>query len=58
MGSRTDLHQIAHVLFGGMRALDAQNVDKILVRVYSTEGIGAAIYDRLLRAAEGRVLQV
>jgi L-threonylcarbamoyladenylate synthase len=55
MGSRADMDQIAHVLFGAMRALDAQNVDKILVRAYTKEGIGAAVWDRLLRAAEGRV---
>jgi len=55
MGSRGDIQQIAYVLFGAMRALDAQKVDRILVRTYSREGIGAAVYDRLLRAAEGRV---
>lgn len=55
MGSRADLDQIAHVLFGAMRALDNQQVDKILVRTYSKEGIGEAIQDRLMRAAEGKI---
>lgn len=55
MGSRNDLEQIAHVLFGAMRALDNQQVDKILVRTYSKDGIGEAIRDRLMRAAEGKV---
>ena len=58
MGSRNNIHQIAHVLFGAMRALDAQQVDKILVRVYTREGLGTAVWDRLLRAAEGRLEQV
>ncbi len=58
MGSRTDINQIAHVLFGAMRALDNQQVDQILVRSYGSDGIGAAIYDRLIRAAEGKVLRV
>lgn len=58
MGSRQDLEQIAHVLFGAMRALDNQQVDQILVRAYSKEGIGEAIWDRLLRAAEGQVTRV
>jgi L-threonylcarbamoyladenylate synthase len=58
MGSRADIHQIAHVLFGAMRALDAQQVDKIMVRVYTREGLGAAVWDRLLRAAEGQLEHV
>jgi L-threonylcarbamoyladenylate synthase len=58
MGSRNDIAQIAHVLFGAMRALDAQNVEQILVRSYGHEGLGVAIYDRLLRAAEGKVVKV
>jgi L-threonylcarbamoyladenylate synthase len=58
MGSRSDMSQIAHVLFGAMRALDAQQVDKILVRAYSKDGLGAAVWDRLLRAAEGHIQQV
>ena len=58
LGSRGDLKQIAHVLFGAMRALDNQQVDKILVRAYSRQGIGEAIWDRLLRAAEGQVIRV
>ncbi len=58
LGSRSDLEQIAHVLFGAMRALDNQQVDQILVRAYSKEGIGEAIWDRLLRAAEGQVERV
>jgi L-threonylcarbamoyladenylate synthase len=58
MGTRSDLTQIAHVLFGAMRALDNQSVDKILVRAYDRDGIGEAIWDRLLRAAEGHVCRV
>lgn len=57
MGSRSDLDKIAQMLFGAMRALDKQNVDKILVAGTSKEGLGAAIWDRLLRAAEGKVRQ-
>jgi L-threonylcarbamoyladenylate synthase len=58
MGSRSDIDQIAHVLFGAMRALDAQQVDKILVRIYTRDGMGVAVGDRLLRAAAGRLEQV
>ncbi|MEM6283401.1 MAG: L-threonylcarbamoyladenylate synthase, partial [Chloroflexota bacterium] len=58
LGSRDDLEQIAQVLFGAMRALDKQKCDKIMVRAYSKQGIGEAIWDRLLRAAEGEVIEV
>ncbi|MBC8099943.1 MAG: threonylcarbamoyl-AMP synthase, partial [Armatimonadetes bacterium] len=58
LGRRDDLAQIGRVLFGGMRALDAQGVDAILIRSFGQEGLGAAIWDRLLRAAEGRVTHV
>ncbi|MEO1444207.1 MAG: Sua5 family C-terminal domain-containing protein, partial [Chloroflexota bacterium] len=58
LGNRDNLEEMAHVLFGAMRALDKQNCDKILVRAYSKDGIGEAIWDRLLRAAEGKIIQV
>ncbi|HEX2621075.1 MAG TPA: L-threonylcarbamoyladenylate synthase [Phototrophicaceae bacterium] len=58
LGKSTDLAQIARVLFGAMRALDAQGVDTILVRNFAQEGLGVAIRDRLVRAAEGRIIQV
>jgi L-threonylcarbamoyladenylate synthase len=53
-----DLSQIAGNLFVGLRALDAQGVDAILVRDYGRSGLGLAIWDRLLRAAQGRVVMV
>lgn len=49
------LEGAARNLFAGLRALDALNVDVILAHGYSREGIGAAIWDRLLRAAEGHI---
>jgi L-threonylcarbamoyladenylate synthase len=58
LGKRHDLSQIGRVLFGAMRALDAQGVDSILVRSFGQEGLGAAIWDRLIRAADGRVIRV
>jgi len=58
LGPANDLSAIARRLFSAMRALDAQGVDVILVRGFGREGLGAAIWDRLLRAAEGRVITV
>lgn len=58
LGSRNDHAQIGRVLFGALRALDAQGVDYILVHGIGREGLGETIWDRLLRAAEGKVIQV
>ncbi|MBE2184825.1 MAG: threonylcarbamoyl-AMP synthase [Anaerolineae bacterium] len=49
------LEDAARNLFAGLRALDEQQMDVILAHGYSRKGIGAAIWDRLLRAAEGKV---
>lgn len=42
-------------LFAGLRELDARGVDVIFAHGYARDGIGSAIWDRLLRAAEGKV---
>ncbi|MEN9561899.1 MAG: hypothetical protein RIR73_143, partial [Chloroflexota bacterium] len=51
LGSSADLESIARNLYTGMRALDDQGVNLILTRDFGKQGLGLAIYDRLLRAA-------
>jgi L-threonylcarbamoyladenylate synthase len=58
LGSKDDLEQISAQLFAALRELDRLGVDLILVRGLGREGLGAAIWDRLVRAAEGRVIEV
>jgi L-threonylcarbamoyladenylate synthase len=58
LGKRDDLKAISHNLFAGMRQLDSQKVDVILTRDFGRTGLGAALWDRLLRASEGRVIDV
>jgi L-threonylcarbamoyladenylate synthase len=58
LGSRDDLASVGHNLFAALRELDTQGVDMILVRDFGRDGLGAALWDRLLRAAEGRVIEV
>ena len=58
LGKRTDLRSISHHLFAGLRELDAQHVDVILARDFGRAGLGAALWDRLVRAAEGNVIKV
>jgi L-threonylcarbamoyladenylate synthase len=57
LGSGERLEQVAANLFSAMRELDHQAVDVILAGTFSLEGLGLAIRDRLLRAAEGRIIQ-
>jgi L-threonylcarbamoyladenylate synthase len=58
LGKRDDLATISHNLFAGMRHLDALDVDTILAPDFGREGLGAAVWDRLRRAAEGQVIEV
>ena len=43
--------ELAHALYAGLRALDAQGCTVILCPLPPEEGVGAAIRDRLLKAA-------
>jgi L-threonylcarbamoyladenylate synthase len=58
LGAEGDHAAISQRLFEALRALDRRGVDTILVRDFGREGLGAALWDRLLRAAEGRVIDV
>ena len=53
-----ELAQISSRLFTGLRDLETRKVDVILSRDISREGLGLAVWDRLFRAAEGRVIEV
>lgn len=55
LGSRENLSQIAHNLFAALREADNEDADIILTRGYPSAGIGTALNDRLMRAAEGNV---
>jgi L-threonylcarbamoyladenylate synthase len=54
----SDLDEVGRNLFDGMRRLDDLDVDVVLVRAPEREGVGETIWDRLYRAAEGRVIEV
>ena len=58
VGSQRNLTAIAARLYAALRELDAAGVDRILVRGFEDEsGLGAAIRDRLRRAAAGRIVR-
>jgi L-threonylcarbamoyladenylate synthase len=56
IGLGMDTTSISHHLFNAMRSLDRLDVDVILVHDFGRDGLGAALWDRLLRAAEGHVI--
>ena len=58
LGPLSDLDLVAHNLFAGLRELDSLELDLILARDLGRAGLGLAIWDRLFRAAEGRVITV
>jgi L-threonylcarbamoyladenylate synthase len=57
LGSVERLDEAAAQLFAAMRALDRSGVDVIVARDLGRSGLGLTIWDRLFRAAEGRVLE-
>jgi hypothetical protein len=58
LGPEDDLSAVASRLYDTLRDLDSARVDAILVRSFPVEsGLGAAIHDRLRRAAAGRIVQ-
>jgi hypothetical protein len=50
---------VAARLYGELRAFDLQDLDAILAHgVDDARGLGAAVRDRLRRAASGRIVRV
>lgn len=56
LGANTD--EAARRLFAALRSLDRQEVDVIVARAPSKAGKGLAVWDRLLRASAGSLVQV
>ena len=54
-GSRNDPERAGRELFAALRDLDATGVSVIFASSVGSDGLGRAIRDRLIRAAEGRV---
>jgi L-threonylcarbamoyladenylate synthase len=53
-----NLETVAQRLFSGLRHLDAQTPDIILAHDFGRQGLGLAVWDRLFRAAQGRIIEV
>ena len=57
LGSEDVPEAVASKLYATLRELDATGADLILVRGFPERGLGAAVQDRLRRAAAGRIVQ-
>jgi L-threonylcarbamoyladenylate synthase len=57
IGSEDAPAVVAATLYATLRELDAAGVDVILVHGFREDGLGAAVQDRLRRAAAGRVVK-
>ena len=57
IGSEDAPDVVASRLYPTLRELDAAGADIILVRGFSDRGLGAAVQDRLRRAAAGRIIR-
>lgn len=58
LGPWDDAAAAARTLFAALRRLDEAGVDLILAAGPTRNGLGAAVWDRVRRAAEGRVIGV
>ena len=58
MGSLAEEEGIAHRLFDVLRRLDEEKIEVIFSESFDTENMGAAIMNRLLKAAGNRVIHV
>lgn len=53
-GSRADLKSVAHSLYHALRSFEEKNLNIIYAEVYPVQGVGAAIMNRLEKAAAHR----
>jgi len=58
LGAGADLAQVANRLFAQMRALERAGVELIVTHTFAQSGLGLALQDRLIRATEGKIIEV
>lgn len=58
VGSREDRESVARNLFAVLREFDDENVVRIYSESFSSQGLGQAIMNRLLKAAGHRVIKI
>jgi len=56
LGSRKDLSLVAHHLFSSLRHADLHGADIVLIEAFSDQGVGAAVMNRIRKAAGNKVI--
>lgn len=57
-GSQNDDESLAHNLFSMLREVDGMNVNTVYIHAPKKQGVGLAVYNRLIRAAAFRVIEL
>ena len=57
-GSRLDESTLAHNIFGILRDIDKENYAQVYIHAPSKTGVGLAVYNRLIRAAAFKVIEL
>ncbi len=57
-GSMTSPEEQAHILFSMLRELDKQGFTRVYAPLPATEGIGLALYNRMIRAAAHKIIRL
>ena len=57
-GNLSDERTLAHDLFDALREVDARGAETVYARCPSPEGVGLAVYNRLMRAAGFEVIHL
>ena len=58
IGKESDMLTQAHNLFTLLREADLKNADEIYATLPSTQGMGLALYNRMIRAAAHRIIEL
>ncbi|MDD2433330.1 MAG: Sua5 family C-terminal domain-containing protein, partial [Clostridia bacterium] len=58
LGSSSHLENIARIIYRELRNCDLAGVEIILTETYQRKGLGVALMNRLLKSANGQVINV
>ena len=58
MGAKENINEQAHYLFGVLRMVDKLKFSKIYAPLPSKDGVGLALYNRMIRAAAHTVINL
>ena len=57
-GNRNDKLSLAHSIFGVLREVDKFGAERVFIHAPEKEGVGLAVYNRLIRAAAFKVINI